>query len=263
MICVAVFVGSSAALAPTNGSPSFPRRAVISTALFGGLHAPSPAHAAVTSSSSSPTGSGSSYDGYAASYNDLDNGPLAESLGLVQLRAEATGLCGGAVLEVGVGTGLNLPYYDPKRCASVTAIDLSAGMLREAEDPAAVLKARSIPVTLTQMNAEELTFPDASFDSVVDTFSLCVYSRPEKALAEMCRVCKPGGKVVLLEHARSNNGVLGAYQDLTAKGAASMGGKGCVYNQDVAALARAAGLRVVRSKSTLLGLVGLFETTPA
>ena len=203
-----------------------------------------------------------SYDTYASNYDALDGGPLASTLGLDALRAEAASLCTGSVLEVGVGTGLNLPLYNPERCEKLTAIDLSSGMLREAAGPARQLEARNLPVELLRMDAEALTFADASFDCVIDTFSLCVYSRPDKALAEMRRVCRPGGKVILLEHVRSSNGMLGAYQDLTAQGAANLGGKGCVYNQDVAMLAKAAGLRVVRQKPALLGVIALLEAVP-
>ena len=91
----------------------------------------------------------------------------------------------------------------------------------------------------------------------------CVYGSPLAALREMRRVCKAGGRVILLEHSRSSNGAVAAYQDATAVGAARFGGKGCVYNQDVTRLAELSGLRVVRGREALGGLVALLECTPA
>jgi len=201
------------------------------------------------------------YDRYAPGYNALDGGKAADELGLNALRAKAIGSCRGRVLEVGVGTGLNLPYYEPSRCISLTAVDLSAGMLREAEKAAGALRS-PLPLRLIRMDAASLDFADGSFDSVVDTFSLCVMAQPEAAIREMRRVCAADGKLLLVEHTRSSVAALGAYQDLTAPAAAALLGKGCVYNQDVASMIARSGLRVVRQEPELFGLVTLFECVP-
>jgi len=205
------------------------------------------------------------YDGYAASYDSLDDGPAAKALGLPQLRAEAVRRCQGRVLEVGCGTGLNLPFFDTRRVSLLTAVDLSPGMLGEWQASAARLRAegRLPPVEFARMDATRLPLPSNTFDCVLDTFSLCVFDDPSAALREMVRVCKPGGKIILLEHQRSSTPGLGAYMDFTAPAAARMGGKGCVYNQDVDALLKEAGATLVSKQESLLGVVALFEAKPA
>jgi ubiquinone/menaquinone biosynthesis C-methylase UbiE len=102
---------------------------------------------------------------------------------------------GGRVLEVGVGTGKNLPYH-PAR-AEVTGIDLSDRMLALARQRAEEL---GQSVVLREMDAQELDFPDDSFEAAVGTFVFCSVPDPERGLRELARVVKPGGQIALLEH---------------------------------------------------------------
>ncbi|MGH3474221.1 MAG: class I SAM-dependent methyltransferase [Aeromicrobium sp.] len=106
----------------------------------------------------------------------------------------------GKVLEVAVGTGLNLPFYDAG--LDVVGIDLSPDMLAIARQRA--LETRQ-DVDLREGDAHELEFADASFDSVVCTFSLCNIPDVDRALGEMHRVLRPGGKLILVDHIRSSN----------------------------------------------------------
>ncbi|HEX3015351.1 MAG TPA: class I SAM-dependent methyltransferase [Desulfobacteria bacterium] len=125
------------------------------------------------------------------------------------LRSRVLGLAAGKVLEVGVGTGNNLRYY-PEGC-EVTGIDLSPGMLAKAK---AKVKEAKVAVTLLEMDAQNLKFPDNHFDTVVATCVFCSVPDPLKGLQEIKRVCKPNGKVILLEHVRSENPILGKIMDI-------------------------------------------------
>ncbi|MFN3624612.1 MAG: class I SAM-dependent methyltransferase [Hyphomicrobium sp.] len=112
----------------------------------------------------------------------------------------------GRVLEVGVGTGLSLPDY--KRHLEVTGIDLSPEMLEKARER--VAQERLDHVTgLHEMDASDLKFPDASFDTVVAMFVMTVVPDPEKVMRELARVVKPGGEVMLVNHFSQRQGVRG------------------------------------------------------
>ena len=105
----------------------------------------------------------------------------------------------GLVLEVGVGSGLNLPLYGPA-VARVVALDLSPELLRLAHER----KVDAIvPVSLIRASAEHLPFADAAFDAIVMTWTLCSIPNPMAALTEMRRVLRPGGRLIFVEHGLS------------------------------------------------------------
>ncbi|MDT8903543.1 class I SAM-dependent methyltransferase [Anaeroselena agilis] len=125
------------------------------------------------------------------------------------LRQRALAHASGKVLEIGVGTGANLPFY-PAGC-DVTGIDFSPGMLAKARGKLHLAK---VPVTLYEMDAQRMAFADGTFDTVVATCVFCSVPDPVKGLMEARRVCKPTGKVILLEHVRSDDPVLGRIMDI-------------------------------------------------
>lgn len=201
----------------------------------------------------------SSYDTYAANYDNWDGTtPLTNALGLTALRRRLLSRAKGVTLEYAVGTGLNLSLYNPALVSSLTALDLSGEMLSRAERRAHSL---TTPVQLLQVSAEDTGLPASSYDTIVDTFSLCVFSDPSAALREMKRLLRrsnPDATALLLEHTLSPNPILAAYQNVTAAPAASMS-KGCVANQDVVHLVRDIGFRVRECEYHLAGTVVYLE----
>jgi ubiquinone/menaquinone biosynthesis C-methylase UbiE len=143
------------------------------------------------------------YDRTALIYDFMDTMISSE------LRAKVLNLAYGKVLEVGVGTGKNLLYYQPG--CSVVGIDLSPGMLEKAKNR---LVEAIVPVELKEMDAQNIEFPANTFDTVVATCVFCSVPDPIEGLKEIKRVCKPNGKVILLEHVRSENPILGKVMDI-------------------------------------------------
>ena len=125
------------------------------------------------------------------------------------------------VLEVGIGTGLNLPLY-PTHC-HITGIDLSEEMLEKAQDKIIELGLNS--VTLKVMDATVMDFGDSEFDSAVATYTISAVPDPVGVLREMRRVVKPGGSIVLLNHFRSDRHVVGRLEDLVSPVCTRLGWK--------------------------------------
>lgn len=118
----------------------------------------------------------------------------------------------GKVLEVGIGTGANIPFYRPG--VEVIGIDFSKGMLKQAHKKLEMLEKQK-NVKLLEMDAQALQFPDDSFDFVISTCVYCSVPDPIQGFQEIRRVCKPNGKILMLEHMRSENPVIGSLMDIS------------------------------------------------
>ncbi|WP_066337300.1 class I SAM-dependent methyltransferase [Azohydromonas lata] len=112
-------------------------------------------------------------------------------------RRKIVPLATGRVLEIGIGTGLNLGFYDPGKVRQLVGIDPASEMHALARRRSRRL---GLPVELLQLSAEALPVPSGSFDTVVCTYTLCSVSDPQQALREMRRVLRPGGRLLFAEH---------------------------------------------------------------
>jgi SAM-dependent methyltransferase len=153
-----------------------------------------------------------------------------------------------------VGTGANLKHHPPQ--AQVTGIDLSPGMLSRARARAARL-GKDTP--LVEMDAQALSFPDGTFDTVAAIYVFCSVPEPVLGLREARRVLRPGGRLVLLEHVRLP-GLLGRVMDwLNPLAAVLMGSN---INRNTVANVRKAGFEVENVYDYLWGLVKLIVARP-
>lgn len=146
----------------------------------------------------------------------------------------------GEVLELGVGSGLNLAFYDASSVGKVTGIDPSVPLLARAE--ARAHKAQ-VPVELVPGTAEQLPFPDRSFDSAVITYSLCSIGDPPRALAELRRVLRPDGELFFVEHGLARDPAPRRWQRWLTPLWRRIGG-GCHLDRDIAAILRDSGFRI-------------------
>ena len=193
------------------------------------------------------------YDRFAQWYDVVEGVP--DLLGIRKLRQRVLRQASGRVLEVAVGTGKNLRYY--RRGCQIIAVDLSREMLNIARKHAGKL---SIDVSLLLADAQALPFSDHSFDTVVSSLSSCTFPEPVIALQEMARVCRPQGKVLLLEHGRSDRKWLARWQDRHADQFAKS--LGCHWNREPLDLVRQAGLKVDNSRRVFFGVFHQIEAAP-
>lgn len=157
---------------------------------------------------------------------------------------------GPRILEAGVGTGKNMPYWPTG--ALITAIDLTPGMLNRAQQRAKTL---GVAAELQLGDIQALDFPDESFDTVVSSCVFCSVPNPKKGLSELRRVLRPGGEVLLLEHVRSANRLLGAFMDALNPLVVRM--MGANINRHTVENVLAAGLRVDQVED--LDRMGIFK----
>lgn len=175
--------------------------------------------------------------------------------GVNRMRKSLIKRANGRVLEVACGTGENFRYLS--QSTTLTAVDLSPDMVEQAQQEAQSL---GMTVQFELMKAEDLTFADSSFDTVISTMSTCTFGDPVTALREMQRVCSPDGQILLIEHGRSRWTWLAHYQDRHAH--EHFQEAGCRWNQDPLALIEEAGLHVVRSQRHFLGIFHSIEAHP-
>ena len=164
-------------------------------------------------------------------------------------------LQGKRILEAGIGTGKNLPYYPDD--IHVTAIDISTGMLERARKREANL---DIEAELLEMDVQHLEFSDHSFDTILATFVFCSVPDPILGLKELYRVCKPDGRLLLLEHMRPGNPILGSIFDMLNFMVVRM--MGANINRRTMDNIRLAGWKVIYEEKLFSDIVRFIEAKP-
>ncbi len=158
-----------------------------------------------------------------------------------RLRTEVLQSVAGEVLEIGIGTGLNLRHYGPN-VSRVRAVDPNPML------PARVAERRgsvSFPVEISHQSAERLPYDDRTFDCVVSTWTLCTISEPLRALTEIQRVLRPEGRFLFLEHGRSDDQKIARWQD-RLNSVQNIIGCGCNLNRRIDDLIAQAGLTITQ-----------------
>jgi len=167
---------------------------------------------------------------------------------VMQARAQIVPLARGRVLEIGIGSGLNLPFYDAAQVSAIVGVDPSAEMQRLARTRAA---RSAIPVQMIALELGQIQAADASFDSIVCTFTLCTIPDAVAALKEMRRVLKPGGRLLFCEHGLAPDAPVVRWQHRLTPYWKPLAG-GCHLNRDIPALIAAGGFTIAQLQTGYL-----------
>ena len=157
-----------------------------------------------------------------------------------RLRTELLAPVHGEVLELGIGTGLNLPHY-PKTITWFHAVDPANLLPKIVTERSA---SQSFPIRIQHVTAESLPYDDRSFDYVVSTWTLCTIPDPVKALREVRRVLKPDGVFLFLEHGRSEDAKIATWQG-RLNPLQNIIGCGCNLNRQIDHIIAQAGLKIM------------------
>ena len=193
------------------------------------------------------------YNRFARWYDWVEGIP--DLLWVRRLRRKVLQRASGKVLEIAVGTGKNSRYYP--RGSRIVAVDVSREMLDIARRRATKL---SMDVSFVLADAAALPFPDQKFGTVVSTLTTCTFPEPVAALREMWRVCRPDGRILLVEHGRSDRKWLGRWQDRRAERHARQ--LACHWNREPLELVQEAGFNVASARRTFFGIFHEIEATP-
>ncbi len=155
-------------------------------------------------------------------------------------RAKVVPLASGSVLEVGFGSGLNLPFYDSTKVQRVWALDPSAEMWAIAEGR---VRGTGFPVEFLKAPAEQIPLANESADTVLVTYTLCTLPDVRRALGEMARVLKPDGELVFCEHGAAPDESVRRWQNRLNPVWRALGG-GCNLNRPIPSLIEEAGFRM-------------------
>ncbi|WNS76062.1 class I SAM-dependent methyltransferase [Bacillus sp. DTU_2020_1000418_1_SI_GHA_SEK_038] len=161
----------------------------------------------------------------------------------------------GNVLEVAVGAGANFHYYP--QGLKVTGVDFSEEMLKKAQEAAIE---EGIDAQFILSDVESFSFEDNSFDTVISTLSMCGYENPTKVLNSFNKWCKPDGKILLLEHGKSSNTMIGCIQTMLNPLYRKI--VGCELNRDILHIIEHSDIHVERMEHYLTGTVHLVWAKP-